>query len=144
MLDRTALLMSADPARRYAWAILVAHADALPLHAPSLADARAVLSHLRPDLIVLDAALPPADARALRRTMRTHPRLARVPLLLVWPALCQETAEPTMAAPLDALAPDTLTRVWHAPLPLHALLSALHPVPVDTPPPSGSLPSRQP
>jgi len=132
MLDHTVLLVSADPARLCAWETLVAPADALPLPAPSLAAARAVLRHLRPDLLVLDAASPPAAARALRthphlarallRALRTHPHLARVPLLLVWPSAAASLAG---GAP-DALVPDTYTRVWYgpAPLPIRALLAA--------------------
>ena len=118
MLDHTVLLVSADPARLCAWETLVAPADALPLPAASLAAARAVLRHLRPDLLVLDAAFPPAAARALR----THPHLARVPLLLVWPS---QAASLAGGAP-DALVPDTYTRVWYgpAPLPIRALLAA--------------------
>ncbi len=122
MLDHTVLLVSADPARLCAWETLVAPADALPLPAPSLAAARAVLRHLRPDLLVLDAAFPPAAARALLRALRTHPHLARVPLLLVWPSAAASLAG---GAP-DALVPDTYTRVWYgpAPLPIRALLAA--------------------
>lgn len=131
MLNRAVLLVSADPARLCAWDSLVVRADALPLHTPSLTDARALLRSLRPDLLVLDATLPPAEARALLRLLRAHPRLARVPLLLVWPS---ESAA-LEASPHDALAPDAHMRVWHgpAPLPLHILRAALHPV--DPPPP---------
>jgi len=136
MLDRTVLLVSPNPARLCAWEALVARADALSLPAPSLADARALLRHLRPDLLVLDAAFPPAEARTLLRALRTHPRLARVPLLLVWPSEAAALA----AGAHDALVPDTHTRVWHgpAPLPIRALLAA--PLAPDTP--SRPVPTR--
>lgn len=77
------LLVSSDPGRLHAWQQAVRRAGLLPLPASTGQQANNLLSTVCPALLIADAEL--CDGRALRflATLRTHPRLGQMPVIVL-------------------------------------------------------------
>jgi two-component system, cell cycle response regulator DivK len=77
------LLIEDNEANRYLAAYLLQQAGHEVVVAPSANEAFATLERYHPDLILLDIQLPDLDGYEIARRLKSHPRLAAIPLVAI-------------------------------------------------------------